>query len=58
MWHPVTGDACPTMIYAPEREERVDHDAAFLDAAPKGRVLPAFLKKKKEPSSYFGPQSK
>ena len=58
MWHPVTGDACPTMIYAPESEERIDHDAAFLDAAPKGRVLPVFLQKKKEPSSSFGPQSK
>ena len=58
LWHPVTGDACPTMIYAPESGERIDHDAAFLDAAPKGRVLPVFLQKKKEPSSSFGPQSK
>lgn len=58
VWHPVTGDACPTMIYAPESAERTDHDAAFLDAAPKGRVLPVFLQKKKEPSSSFGPQSK
>ena len=57
-WPQVTANAAPTMIYGPESEARVDHDADFLEAMPGERVLPAFMKKKKESTPSFGPQTK
>ena len=58
VWEQVTADACPTMIYGRESAGMTDHDAAFLDACPRERVLPVFMKKKKEQTPSFGPQSK
>ena len=58
VWPQVTLDQCPTMIYGTDSGARTDHDAAFLDVAPKERVLPVFMKKKKEQTPSLGPQSK
>ena len=58
VWPQVTLDQCPTMIYGTDSGARTDHDAAFLDVAPKEMVLPVFMKKKKEQTPSLGPQSK
>lgn len=57
-WPRVEAERSPTMIYGRTSGARTDHDAAFLDAAPRERALPVFLKKKQEKEPSFGPQTR
>ncbi len=57
VWPRTTRDTCFTMIYGKKSEARQDHDRDFLDILPRDRVLPVFMKKKKDGEPPMGPRS-